>query len=464
MACIVVQTMGKKPVSSAKSRSSNGVQPVVDVNATLADKHDAQGAGRKRFDSIQKDRALTAVVLKCIRDNFTGFSEQEVHHVKVDGQSLHEKLLSDKRLAGEKSKLAPKFGKVYFANLRKQYERQSQGDGALDVLDDTLPISPLLFAAVDASRAAVPSRDKLVQYCQVTQVIPNQSEVVGLFLHGLELKPWLGGSHVAALLEITRLIKRFNLQNAFKDEFSAFSDQVDRTLMQVYSAMKSKGFKLCQFMETYRSECELLLPVASVDRLMLVTGSWAGHEADITLVVTSSALGKKMFQFAADVNLSHSIGKVMDDVLKNVLGIEDPLTAAMVIDARTQIQKELEDRGAFTTLDRTRVIEVSYNGADLKLKVSSVLEEVNIRVATFLKREGLRSLDVGGQQLVDPLFCEDGLLLDVRVKRPRVIAAEVLRSFQSARKTANAQLSAVRQEVGEHVKEPVVTIMLLMLT
>lgn len=53
--------------------------------------------------------------------------------------------------------------------------------------DESLDVNPALLAAVDAGRAVVPNRDRLVQYCQMVVKAPDQSEIVGLFLHVLEL-------------------------------------------------------------------------------------------------------------------------------------------------------------------------------------------------------------------------------------------------------------------------------------
>jgi hypothetical protein len=446
--------MPKSKAATQRRVSNAKASPAVSPDTTLADQHHAEASKRVRQDVFKKEKALNAVVQKCIRDNFAMFGEQEIHHVKIDGLSLHERLMRDKRWAQEKAVEAPKFGKVYFTNLRKMYECHGPDESALDIKDESLPISPQLFAAVDASRAAVPNRDKLIQFCQMAAKPPNQSEVVGLFLHGLELKPWLGGSHVAALLEIARYIRKFTLDELFKEEWRAFSQQVDKTLVQAYSTMKSKGFKASQFIETYRNECQLVVPVDSIDRLLKVTGSWAGHESDITLVVESSALGRKMFQYAADANLSHTIGKSIDDKLAAVIGKTGKVTVDMVAEVRAQVQAELEKKSAFAVLDKPRVVEISYNGVALRLKASSVWDELTLRLNTFLKQLGLNSKGTNRKQLLDPLLCEDDLLKEPRQSLGREVDEAVLRPFLSARRSANAQLAKTRQGNGEHVKDP----------
>ena len=97
---------------------------------------------------------------------------------------------------------------------------------------------------------------------------------------------------MAALLEIAKLITRFKLNEVYKDEIEACSCQLDRTLVPACSAMKSKG---CSPSHNFKSECELVMPVTAADRLLKVTGSLVGSEDDINVVVSSSALGKKLF-------------------------------------------------------------------------------------------------------------------------------------------------------------------------
>lgn len=281
--------------STNKSSRTSGLPPTSgSADKTLAEQHHDAASTRVKPDALKAEKALQQQVQKCLRDNFSMFGEQEVHHLRVDDMTLHERMMRDMRLAAEKQKDAPKFGKVYFADLRKRYEAQSTDDSVLEVKDDTLPISPQLYAAVDASRAAVPNRDKLIQFFQMSPTALSQSELVGILLHALELKPWLGGSHTTTLLECIRYIKRFNTIERFKDEYAAFAPQVDKTLVSLFGAMKSKGFKTQQFVETYRSECELVLPLPAVEWLLQVTGSWSGHSSDIVAVVDSSSLGRKI--------------------------------------------------------------------------------------------------------------------------------------------------------------------------
>lgn len=311
----------------------------------------------------------------------------------------------------------------------------------------------MLYQAVDASRAAVPNRDRLIQYCQVTPTEPNHSEMVGLYLHALELKPWLGGSHAPALLEVIKLVVRFKLADKHPEEFKALLPQVDRTLTHVYSQLKTKGFRPSQFLDTYKAECARVMPVEAAQRLLLVTSSWVNHSEDTDSVVNSSTLGRKMFQYAALANPSNCVGAVSDAVLRQKLGGSSAISVAAVADAKSAIQKQLEAKNAWASLDKPRVVEVQYNGLGVKLEVSSVFDEVNLRVASFLKQEALRALDQQGNLRMPPLFCEEELIKPKRVPAARDIHEDVLKFFVNARRSANSQLPVARHRVGEHVKD-----------
>lgn len=117
----------------------------------------------------------------------------------VGGKTLYQRLLLDKQLeAADPRCCGIKFGKRCFAKLRLDdaLEQSSQG---LDIRDESLTCSPSLLEAVRASRTSA-SRERLNQWLQ-TAGAPNQTELVGLLSHLLELRPWLGGSQSHTCVE-----------------------------------------------------------------------------------------------------------------------------------------------------------------------------------------------------------------------------------------------------------------------
>lgn len=421
---------------------------------TLADQHYEKGLKKARNDQAAKLTALKATVRKCIRDNFNDFSEQELYHTKVNNQSLWDRLMQDKGWAEAKDPRAPSFGKLYFVELRDSYQRKDDGeDDALDIKDENAPINRVMFAAVDASRTGG-GRDKLIQFCHVSKLPPNQTEVVGLFLHVLELKPHLGGSHQEALVAILRYVQRFTLDEMYPGEFRAVRHKLDECMVQAFTNHKNKGYKLDRFLKTWAKECALLIPVEAAVRLSLVKGSWVGHSEDINLVYSSSLLGKKMFGFAYEASYSHIIGDEMQKLIDKKLQDLAHVTADSLIELREELQAMLESRNAHTDLPSTRIVEIPYNGQSIKRKVESLYGEQNLRINTSLRLLALRSTSEQDKRHLEPFFCEDDLLSTPRVLQRKVIDEDVLSAFISVRATAVDQLPVQRQGNGEFIKDP----------
>ena len=77
--------------------------------------------------------------------------------------------------------------------------------------------------------------------------------------------------------------------------------------------------------------------MAAVERLLRVTGSWAGHEDDISVVCASSTLGEKLFQYAQDASLSHSVGKTIDAAVEEQWAKGVDITVEMMEHIRSAV-------------------------------------------------------------------------------------------------------------------------------
>ena len=86
-------------------------------------------------------------VAKAIKDNCGDLSAAEVDGTKVEGHTLRETLLRDKRLvkAGDSKET---FGKKYYERLRGKYSSQDSPTKLLTCGDDSLPVNPDLFSAM----------------------------------------------------------------------------------------------------------------------------------------------------------------------------------------------------------------------------------------------------------------------------------------------------------------------------
>lgn len=203
--------MAKAAATRAPRAKADASRPSNKKDATLVEAqrdtdHARKGGRRKQANA---DTLINDQVTKCLRDIVAALSEEEQRAVRVDGLTLAERIEKDKRLALSDKASAPPFGKHYFDSLRAQYSAARADTSALEPKSDDCPIGERLIAVVHAPRSHGGSKQLLLQYMQTVAVEPNQSEICGLFAHGLELKPHLGGGHLLALMGLCDLVKKF---------------------------------------------------------------------------------------------------------------------------------------------------------------------------------------------------------------------------------------------------------------
>ena len=91
---------------------------------------------------------------------------------------------------------------------------------------------------------------------------------------------------------------------------------------------------------------------------------------------------------------------------------------------------------------------------DVVATVESLWQELNFRFAVYIKLAAMtsKSDDEPGSVVLSPLFCEESLApLESPTKRG--VSKDLLSNYQSARASANSQLSVARQTVGDHVAQ-----------
>lgn len=313
----------------------------------------------------------------------------------------------------------------------------------------------MLYEAIDQSRAKPPIRDKLILWCKTSKHIANLTETIGLMHHGFELNPTSVNYNLN--IEIIKYMLRAAIHTRFQKEFDIYRAHVDKVLAFGFTQLRAKGWEVAEFWRDHQALVALVVPSDSVERLLKVSGSWIGHERDIDAVTTlsNSVLGEKMFGYARVASASHRTGALVQNEINRTLDGVD-LTMEIVNDARNEISKKLKAECGQCDLDSSRVVELSYiAGERVKVNVANVWEELGIRLDLYVKLAALNSHLVGGtaavRQLVS-LFCELDLF-PMSAPQPRLVEADLLVAYNSCRKSANARLTATRQQCGEQVSE-----------
>ncbi|CAK0902152.1 unnamed protein product [Prorocentrum cordatum] len=304
--------------------------------------------------------------------------------------------------------------------------------------------------AVTKSRQGAPSRTSLNDMLENAGPC-NQCEYVGLLSHGLELTASDLNQQLLTLLNMVKCITKNGLRVTFPGEAAAFRLQADKTMAAVFSEMKGKSIGPETFWEKYRDECSWILPVEAVDGLMAGKGSWDNHSEDIDAVTGTSELGMRMFQGAARSNVFNRVKKACNSRIAELLDGRE-VTKATVQECKAKIMADVQ---AMSIPDLpNRVIVLSYLGDDAKVKVDSALGEVKIRLNTCIKmrahaRQG-KETGKSAARILTPLFCELELA-DKVGPNYKGVAADLLKPFNSARKSANGSVTADRHADGDAV-------------
>eukprot|EP00969_Alexandrium_andersonii_P258462 11427715-Alexandrium_andersonii.AAC.1 len=93
-----------------------------------------------------------------MKEQFGTFTAAQQNEKLVNGQSLRETLLKDKRAQKAGGDAAPTMGRNYYAKLRQQFEDQASNPCALKVADSNQSLDPRLVKAMAAWQS--PSQNK----------------------------------------------------------------------------------------------------------------------------------------------------------------------------------------------------------------------------------------------------------------------------------------------------------------
>lgn len=357
---------GKGPAQfAAKPEDFEEDTPLAQINERK------KGARKEGKDTLEE--FVRKQVQKCLKDNFGTLSDAEKYKVRDGEDTLFSTLFADKMKAYKGLPDAPKFGRTYFAEMRKRFAKADLL-ATLEVPEEE-QIDPVLFEAVDLSRGKPPKREQLLLFCRTSSHLVNQSECVGLIQHAFEMVP----TPINYLLniEMIRYLHRVRADTRFPKEFKVYLSHIDRVLAFGYAHLRTKGVTLEAFFEQNKGMIGLVLPIASVQKLLSAKGSWQGLEDDIEAITgyATSQLGDKMFAFARSASTDARVAKLIQSGLQTAFHEAD-LTLQGVAGLRAALHSQMQAAFRQDDLSRPRVAQIPYiGGMVVKLEVPLVFEE-----------------------------------------------------------------------------------------
>ena len=196
-----------------------------------------QGAASRSL----KRRSTDAVVAKAISDNFKGFTAQQAHATVRNGQTLVERLATDKR----KQRGDPNFsmGLYYYKRLRQEYLSAQDPAALLHVQDQNQEVGKELLAALVALKGASAKRQPMIDWLASSDAC-NQKELVGILRMALEQRTSVNERSANFCMGILRYIVRTRLHEENAGDINVMRSWADNTLVQSYMVMKRSGVTL----------------------------------------------------------------------------------------------------------------------------------------------------------------------------------------------------------------------------
>lgn len=422
----------------------------VDPQLTLAQQRDVADQGRTQAKQGRelKRQPTDVQVERAIRDNFKGWSAAAIDGRVVEGLTLRARLARDKRLARDEPGKHPPMGKLYFQRLRQMYGGEADME-RLCVKDNSQPVGEKLREALHKARGGNPQRGDLITWLQTADIC-NQRELVGMLRVGCDLKPWLGGQHQTCGVEMLRYMVRANIATTFGDEFTHFRPMADKILVQALTSMKANGISLQAFWDLYRPLAHCVVSVTDVDALLLVRDTWLPHTKMLESVVNSSDLGERMFSFAILQSLGTRLQAIIDEEIGKFPGEE--ITPVAVATCISTINSRVKDMPKIDRLSGPRSVQVKYRGVDVVVDVSSIYDEVQIRVTAHVKSLAVIPAKGGEPGALAPIFCE-GDLRPADRRTDVSVHKEVCRVWNICRASLNGMLPAEMHTSSAYVND-----------
>lgn len=397
--------------------------------ATLVQAHEQElaAAGSKRRKLQRRD--TEAAVQKSLADNFRGFTAAQTDVVLVNGLTLREKLMADKR--AHKHGDQGTMGGQYYRQLRIEY---SSSDPVEKILVPKTPIQPVQEEFKNAlvglqSVPCVPA--KIVEWCRTAPPL-NQRELCGLYKSQLLLRPSASKQQLSVCLDVMTYVHRTKMHVLFPDEAAAMEKTWDEVLVQAYLAFKNQGLPLSTFWAAHKEIGSLVLPVADVEALFAANEQWVDVEQQLQRVCSTSVVGQKMFGFLNDRLIQHKVSVEMNKFtgnLMNAVKLDEATCSQQVSACKTNIGLI----PGIENLPARRVAMINYRGLSAPTQVLSIFEEIEVRWAAVVKARATET-----QKLEAMLFEND--LVDEKTMQKHTgldVTLQVLKNAALARATAN---------------------------
>ena len=412
---------GKKPLNRKRA------VPTENVPETLVQKEELQESLTSPGKRKAPRRDLDAMVEKMLKDNFRGWSSQQIDCSPIGGLTLRQVLVRDKELC-VRGQL--KMGKNYYQALRAKFESAAAPSRQLTVRDAEEPVNTKLRSALVELMGNRWNMQPLLSWLGEDEEI-NQRSLVALLNASLDLRPAAGPKHTNCLVEVMQILVRNGYHEKFPADVGVLRNHFDATLVKSFMFMKKNEVSLDVFFQTHKHILCLVCDVTAFEACMLCKSAWNDVRDDLSKVVGNSLVGETIFGKAFD-SLKHDRATMsIKRLVEKFQTTEKNVDAESVKDYRQQFIAESKAAGddPFASFPK-KLVGITYRGFNLQVGVNSSLEHYTLAMSSAMKEVAVRNGSV------PQLFCEDALAAPVQ-PYDMVIAKDLLAPDVNARHAAN---------------------------
>eukprot|EP00971_Amphidinium_carterae_P321485 6390429-Amphidinium_carterae.2 len=382
---------------------------------------------------------------RALKDNFSGWGEDLTDNVLVDGMSLRDRLLADKRRWLD-DKLAFKMGAKYYAELRRKYQ------GAVDVEsllkgDSSLSRSDELHAALVAANSHPPQRKDWLNFMSTCSSL-NQRELTAVLKMCLRLKPGSGAEQLQVLKSVMRCIIRLGLRTEHKTSIDLLQDKFHECLIQAHVAAVKTKTSTDAFIDTHLDLLEFVLPSVALKKVWELDASepWTSVRTELKSLVASGELGVRLFGDALSELAAVEVDEVIEKHCTRLEGMSKVDSNAFSKLKRDAAADVLNIEGNALVSEK-RVVHLKYRGLPLELQVHTRSDHIDVATQCSLKAMAAKSGDLLS------LPAEDGLCGRPSPELSGLVSRDLLKDANAARDYVSKVMATVEDPDAASMKE-----------
>lgn len=278
---------------------------------------------------------------KAVGDNFKGWDASDIHGSKdaETGLTLYETIVDRKRKNMQDPKAYP-MGARWYKGTKFKFMPDSYPAKKLKALDRDGPINDDLRKAMMYYKSTC-SRAKMDAFVKVAPEL-NQREACGIYTYCLDLKPTTSSDSLKCCLNVMRMVARPALDQKYPTETELLKEHFDDILCQAHLVQKGSVVTPLQFANTHGEILGLLVPMASLMKVLRVTdGKFKPVKDELTQVVNSGKIGKRLLGYLCRQTLAEEVTVIIEEGLNKFTGTGDAISLDRWAVCREKITDQL---------------------------------------------------------------------------------------------------------------------------